>query len=342
MTVLHKPLCRRSTIRHPLGGAEVTTPLLIPSFSSKGFRVDKHGASETQSLVDVSSEWITDAFLVSAYDLHHGHIKNPRDFRATPELIIVDSGGYEMRIEHDLASSVHAPHVSLPWDEKRLIQVLDDWEERFPAVFVSFDSPDQHLPLDEQVAKARALFSRYPKQLHTFLLKPTTRSQIHLDVAIAEVQHDPNSLKGFDFIGVTEKELGSSPLDRMVAIKNLRETLDSASILAPIHVFGALDPMTSSLYFLAGAEVFDGLTWLRYGFDLGAGLYQINYGFRRHEIGLRDEKMRARMLSANVFALEALKTQMQQFVMDLNFNRFDSIGLQLENHFDVFRAKVNS
>jgi hypothetical protein len=34
--------------------------------------------------------------------------------------------------------------------------------------------------------------------------------------------------------------------------------LDEAGVKSPIHVFGALDPLTVCLYFVAGAEVFDG------------------------------------------------------------------------------------
>ena len=66
-------------------------------------------------------------------------------------------------------------------------------------------------------------------------------------------------LEGFDLVGVTEKELGNSLLNRLHNTSRLRMALDEVSNEAPIHVFGSLDPLNVPLYFAAGAEVFDGL-----------------------------------------------------------------------------------
>ena len=54
---------------------------------------------------------------------------------------------------------------------------------------------------------------------------------------------------------VIEKELGDSALVRMERIARLRRALDDAEVKAPVHVFGALDPILSCMYFLAGAEI---------------------------------------------------------------------------------------
>jgi hypothetical protein len=37
------------------------TPILIPSFSSKGFRVDRDGKSEVRELLEFTSEWLTES-----------------------------------------------------------------------------------------------------------------------------------------------------------------------------------------------------------------------------------------------------------------------------------------
>ncbi len=63
-------------------------------------------------------------------------------------------------------------------------------------------------------------------------------------------------MKDFTFIGVTEKELGGSTLDRMVNLAKIRQALDTHEILSPIHVFGSLDPLTSILYFSGGSRSF--------------------------------------------------------------------------------------
>jgi hypothetical protein len=77
-------LAGRRSLR--LNGVEIErTPLLVPSFSSKGF-------PEIKEIVGYSSELIEGPILVSAYDLHYGCIEGPFDFAS---LIFLDSGGYE-------------------------------------------------------------------------------------------------------------------------------------------------------------------------------------------------------------------------------------------------------
>ena len=63
-------LCRTSTVRHTGSGVSMTTPLLIPSFSSKGFaKSKKDGKSEIGRILATASEFVTEIFLISAYDI---------------------------------------------------------------------------------------------------------------------------------------------------------------------------------------------------------------------------------------------------------------------------------
>ncbi len=338
MIDIAKTLARSSTVNHP-SGLSFQTPLLVPSFSSKGFRVTKDG-SEVREALKFTSEWLTDTMLISAYDLAHGHIPSPESMDVTPELIIVDSGGYETRIEHDWSTAVHWPHQPLPWNKKRLRAELDRWPDRFAASFVSFDAPSSKVPVPQQAKLASEFFEPYPRQLHTFLLKPETTDQTYLNHAINSVVDSPHLLASFQFIGVTEKELGASFLDRMHNIAKLRMALDAANIRAPIHVFGALDPLTCVLLFLAGAEVFDGLTWLRYAFHDGVCVYQANYGALTVGTDQRDSLVRARVLTDNVHYLKRLSTQMQKFLLDRDFNKFEHHSDFIASEYDALRARL--
>ncbi|MDW3181367.1 hypothetical protein [Roseobacter sp.] len=67
----------------------------------------------------------------------------------------------------------------------------------------------------------------------------------------------------------TEKEIGASTKDRLTFLAAFRDLLDEAGMETAIHVFGGLDPLMTPLYFLAGADVFDGLSWLGYAFKMG-------------------------------------------------------------------------
>src|SRR5258708_36143406 len=62
-----------------------STPLLVPSFSSKGF-------PEVDRLIKSSAEIITDTCLVSAYDISYGLIPDNLSFA---EFLFLDSGGYD-------------------------------------------------------------------------------------------------------------------------------------------------------------------------------------------------------------------------------------------------------
>jgi hypothetical protein len=57
-------LARSTKLQHPLG-VNFETPLLIPSFSSKGFGVSKSGESEIRQIFAVASEYLTDTMLGS-------------------------------------------------------------------------------------------------------------------------------------------------------------------------------------------------------------------------------------------------------------------------------------
>src|SRR5207237_2818802 len=111
----------------------------------------------------------------------------------------------------------------------------------------------------KQAAGARRFLRRCPRVLHGRRIKPRRGAA---DVSFADVTSDIDELRGFDVIGVTEKELGESLLDRMETIARIRVALDQATIQTPLHVFGSLDPLLSVMYFASGAEIFDGLTWL--------------------------------------------------------------------------------
>lgn len=332
-------LARCSHVRLPGGGA-IETPILIPSFSSKGFRIDKDGSSEVRDLLEFTSEWLTDSMLISAYDVHYGHLPKPDEMTMAPEFTVVDSGGYEARVDHDLSTSVHVPHAPREWSEALLDSVLQTWPKRFAAAFVTYDDPSERHPFAAQLEAARSFVARYPGQLHTILLKPETDTQKYLSKTLQQACMSAGELAAFDFIGVTEKELGPSMLERMCELAKLRLALDDAGVPKPIHVFGALDPLTSSLYFLAGAEVFDGLTWLRYAYRDGLCVYQGNNGVLKIGTDRRDDRVRAQTVTENVHYLLTLRAEMRKFTLDEDFSQFKHNAGTLRSEFDSLRAKL--
>src|SRR4051812_8873991 len=97
----------RRTVAHP-NGAKLTTPLLVPSFSSKGFgerRIRKAGRSRSVSGVAealaFSAQFLTETMLLSAYDLHYSLLGDVKPLLDIPGVLFVDSGGYETSPQYE-------------------------------------------------------------------------------------------------------------------------------------------------------------------------------------------------------------------------------------------------
>jgi len=311
-------LARSTTIRPPVG-IPLQTPILVPSFSSKGFKFKHDGISEVKDLFANTAEFLAETMLVSAYDIYYHHIPSPRRFPLVPALTFVDSGGYETNADHDYSTVYHFHNKPKPWELRHLRKILDSWPEHIPAVFVNFDKDSAGKRLPKQIALARALFADYPKQMHLFLIKPSRQSKGSLLPIIDALPACITELADFHILGVTEKELGNTPLDRMTAIATLRRHLDAANIHAPIQVFGALDPLSACLYFLAGAEIFDGLTWLRFSYTNGYSTYMQNHGILQIGLDQNDDFAHAKTFSDNYTFLMGLQLKMRTFATTKDF-----------------------
>jgi hypothetical protein len=307
-----------------LNGVEVErTPLLVPSFSSKGF-------SDVNKIVEYSSELITDVALVSAYDLHHKFVTDPFTF---PAMIFLDSGGYEASKDQELSDTGDREHAPKPWTREMHEAQLAAWNSTVPCVFISFDSPKERLSIDEQIKRAKSMAPDRSGFLREILLKPETTSQIrlHMKDIVAKV----HALAEFDVIGVTEKEVGNSLTDRMKNIGMLRNALTKAGLDTPIHVFGSLDTITTPLYFLAGADIFDGLTWLRYAYHEGNTIYKQNFGALKFGASVNSDLVNAHCWNSNYYYMKSMESEMRRFLNGNDFGAF-------QYHAEFFRKSLET
>ena len=303
-------------------GREVRrTPLLIPSFSSKGF-------PQVGEIVQIASEYITETALISAYDLHYDHLaRAPLTF---PELWFLDSGGFECGTTEELSELYYSVHKPSPWCQDMLTGVLQTWSHVQPTIAVSYDNPDRRLSLDDQISEACALFEgrSFGKEL---LIKPETQEQqrVQADNVVAQAE----KLGAFDVIGFTEKELGHSLFVRLKTIARIRRALTAADLNTPIHVFGSLDMVSTPLYFLAGADIFDGLTWLRFAYREGRAMYMRDLAaLDPHNFGsrLNDIDVRPRVLWSNLEEMWQLGHSMRTFLKTRDFKSFQHHSAFLE------------
>ena len=334
-------LARSSTIRHKPTGVSLETPLLIPSFSSKGFARSKGDRkSEIGKILVATGEFLTETYLISAYDIYYQDLPKPLELPFIPEMIFLDSGGYEISTDRDYASVLDPVPAPEPWDLDKWASVVSDWPDELPLVAVSYDHHDERSSFLEQVELARKRFRNCKGHLHSFLLKPETPSAKTLNQALKSVVSNASELGSFDIIGVTEKELGRSMLERMTQIAKLRIAMNDAEVTAPIHVFGALDPLSVCLYFISGAEIFDGLTWIRYAYNEGRCIYTHNHGALNYGLHVKDDFVKQRAMTENLYCLEDLQRRLREFKITKKFEKLEPHEDFLSNAYDSLKTKL--
>jgi hypothetical protein len=315
-------LAKRRALK--LKGQEVErTPLLVPSFSSKGF-------PDVDKIIKYSSEIIEGPMLISAYDLHYKKIQSPFDFAS---LIFLDSGGYEAAKEAELSDFGDKAHVPKPWTQAMHETQLAKWKPSVPTVLISYDHPKERVPIKKQIRRAKDMAQNRSGLLREILLKPETSGQTLLQMD--SILRNTPALGEFDVIGVTEKEIGNSIIRRMQNIAKLRRALDGAGFETPIHIFGSLDTVTTPLYFLAGADIFDGLTWLRFAFHDGQTIYKQNYGATTLGVTTPAHVVDGRCWNNNYYYMKDLELEMRRFLNGRDFSSFSY-------HRELFRNSLQS
>ena len=219
---------------------------------------------------------IEESLLISAYDIKHRLLDDWDTFRtgfknsryAQPRALVIDSGWYEKNGSPPGSPFAIDAGQPLPWEEEDFVCVVDNLDESSCPIVVNWDYIG---PYDEQIQRAQSFFGRRNHLASILLLKPPTGSRFHGFNKLSG--EDIRNLRAFDIIGVTEREVGESTLDRLVNIAKLRNHLDAVGVTHPIHILGGLDPLFTPLYFAAGAEIFDGLGWLRYAYRDGVAMH---------------------------------------------------------------------
>jgi queuine/archaeosine tRNA-ribosyltransferase len=305
----------------------IWTPVLVPSFSSRVLDIDKP--------LRASEQFIDGPILISAYDVKHGLLSPPYDFGSA---IFLDSGGYEISRLTDLSDVSDEAQNPLKWPEEDHAAVLADWNPKVPSVVISYDNPTRRYPVLEQIRRAKDMKLSRADIAREILIKPETVDQhfIQVDKVLRHVR----DFDGFGLIGVTEKEVGNSVLERMVNIARLRGALSKVGLNTPIHVFGSLDTVTTLFYFVAGADVFDGLTWLRYAFKDGRTLYRQDFGISDLGISTKSYKIDALCWSMNYNYMRDMQLEMNRFPTNHDFQVFKRHCEQLKSACQSVEAEL--
>ena len=309
---------------------KLETPILVPSFSSK-------------ALVDVEAifanlqPFITESFLVSAYDIFHHGIELPNG--APAEVLFLDSGGYEVSKDHDRMEPLYGMPLSSSWDLNDYKDVLRNTDTIMPTFATSFDHPNARQPLLEQIEDAVSLFQEFPTMGREFLIKPDSLDQKALDISnlASHVDH----FREFDIVGVTEAELGDSTLVRMRNIAFLRQLMDNHKVFKPLHIYGSLDPICTPLYFLAGADIFDGLSWLRLAYRNELAVYHRNRVPLDFGLGEAEDVGLMRSYTANLhYLVSVLTPRLKRYLIDRDEDRLGIHSSFFREALDDLRVRL--
>jgi len=277
------------------------TPLLVPSFSSAvGFGV--------KDILHKLKDQLTIASLVSAFDLWYENI-DVEDIWYSKS-VFIDSGVYENVILNK--NSPRAWSLEMYENSLNRMQMLHD------PILVNYD---RIAKLREQTSAARTFFAKYHFAKKDFLFKRSREDDQAID--LNELTQNINEVRDFDIIGVTEKEIGRSMVARCQTILSIRLALNGIGSNLPIHVFGCLDPLSILAYFFCGADIFDGLIWLRHGFYQNVALHPRNFTLINKQWEAYDDIPAASMLVANLMTLNQLMFLMRRIV-----EKYDLAGLQ--------------
>lgn len=306
-----KHLCelRRPAITSPLGGHDL--PLFVYSYSSRGFPDFPARFAATRDLAPVH--------LVSLYDLRHGLTSDvtERDTAHRGGLRFLDSGLFETVAPPDVWEH-DAPTAKSEWSRALYVETAN--LSAHPGdVLVSFD--DYALSLAEQIQSSWPLYDQItvPDIRRGLLVHPNGIPPSEL---VTTVQTLAPTL---DLLGVTEKDIGPPWFEAVTYLRELRRELDTAfNRYVPLHVFGCLDPQTIPYLFFAGADVFDGLAWMRYYFHDRHTYYAKEYEYALEPGALLNPQEVARSLLAhNVEELERLRADLRYAVLTGDVARFE-------------------
>ncbi len=225
--------------------------------------------------------------LVSAWDIAQAQL--PSNALLATNVVVLDSGGYEANDQLISDSTSRNDASDQLWSVPRFHQILDQTDEAANLMVVNYD---RRTNIRGQLDGALLGQERAQRHAFDFLVKPEASDEL---VNIPRLANIASDLSEFDAAGVTAREVGTSLIDRCRSIVMLRHILTDAGLSLPIHVFGAISPIEVLTCFFCGADIFDGLDWLRsaYGHEYStpideAAYEEGNWGLHDHELWLNE------------------------------------------------------
>lgn len=303
-------------------------PLLVPSFSSKGnlliLQPDGTYRSDNYSLLQSLDIRISKSYLVSAYDTYYGFMPpNPNDWPET-DYLFIDSGGYEINDSFDLSERNKFNYQVYPWDKDKMKEIYSNVVacpkfQNSTIVLSSYDTVD---PFGQQLSDALSLIKEYPYAIVNFIVK----INFPIEDLLNDIIKKKDYLGPINIIGFTEKELGSTVRERLLNLIRIKRQLISCGWYGSIHIFGGLEPSLVKLYYIAGADIFDGLSWQRMYYRNNASLFNPETFY----ISLPEHENKFLMMLDNLSVLQELSASLAA-IGDIRIEKMELLKFYLSS-----------
>lgn len=275
-----------------------STPLIVPSFSSCGF-------PHVADIYNLMKDKLYGVCLVSALDMAAHRI--PTDVTDEVNLVLIDSGMYEARNTQSRQVDDGRLSANGDWARGEYLEIAGRIDPGANVTLVNYDGSES---MERQIMQALEDFSRAPQAASDFLVKPESPAQL---VNVARLAQHTVELEQFNVVGITAREAGYSLAQRCSTIVMLRNVLEDASLKLPIHVFGAITPLEVLTFSSCGADIFDGLSWLRWRFSENGSAPIEEAAFDVGVSSLTDFELQAKEWLSNLRHLYLLQASLRQY-----------------------------
>lgn len=298
-------LCKKRKISKVSIG-NTNTPKLIPSYSSVCSLF--FNPMDLQDLYNNTIEQAPFSSLISAFDIYYKKLSIEKLWSS--EIVFVDSGNYEAS-HHELSLN--------GWSLEKYLETIKGLKPTTDLCIISYD---KYIELDEQINIANTCFGLYPNYIHDFLIKPEKKNVANWD--FKKIEFHKESICSFDILGITEKELGNTIEERCINLIKFRKFFDDEK---PIHIFGCIDFISVILYFLCGADIFDGTSWMRYFYWKGYSVYFNQYDLITESWPQKCNINKIQAIKDNLIERFKFEAKLSQFMntRDLNTLELDPI-----------------
>lgn len=114
------------------------------------------------------------------------------------------------------------------------------------------------------------------KQFYNVTIDFIVKINFSISELLQSIRENYILLNEFTILGFTEKELGCTIQERLLNLISIRRCLTNCHWYGYIHIFGGLEPNLTKLFYYAGADIFDGLSWQRIRYENNSTLYDPN------------------------------------------------------------------